>query len=59
MFVAIVTNWLTCLLKCVKIAAAHEQRSKISRRNQDNGQPQNSDAYVLHSVISSLIKKTR
>ena len=33
------------------------KRSKISKRNQDNGQPQNFDASVLRSVISSLIKK--
>ena len=33
------------------------KRSKMSRRNQDNGQPQNFDASVLRSVISSLIKK--
>ena len=29
----------------------------MSRRNQDNGQPQNFDDSVLRSVISSLIKK--
>ena len=57
MFVAMVTNWLTCLPKCVKMAAAHEQKKQMSRRNQDNGQPQNFDASVLRSVISSLIKK--
>ena len=57
MFVAMVTNWLTCLLKHAKMAAAHEQKKQMSRRNQDNGQPQNFDASVLCYVISSLIKK--
>ena len=33
------------------------KRSKMSKRNQDNGQPQNFDASVLCSVISSIIKK--
>ena len=28
MFVAMVTNWLTCLLKRVKMAAAHEQKKQ-------------------------------
>ena len=58
MFVAMVTNWLTYLLKLVKMAAAHEQKKQnVTKKSRQWTTTENFDASVLRSVISSLIKK--